>query len=150
MVIGYNLKSLKRIDLSGIGEEPRDPESRGRNSESGCKALDHGHWTLRLSTLDFGPSTLDLGLWTLDYGPWTDDSGLPTDDSALLALVGIVPMKVTDEGGPINPGDLLTTSSTPGYAMKWNAGEEGNCALVGKALESINGKKGVIKVLLMH
>jgi hypothetical protein len=34
------------------------------------------------------------------------------------AVVGIVPVKVTAEGGATRPGDLLTTSSTPGRAMK--------------------------------
>jgi len=91
-----------------------------------------------------------LGSPTPDFAFPTLASGLSTDDHALLALLGIVPMKVTDEGGPIQPGDLLTTSSSPGYAMRCNADEEGNCALVGKALESFDGKKDVIKVLLMH
>src|SRR5262249_42629279 len=35
-----------------------------------------------------------------------------------VALVGIVPTKVSAENGPIRPGDLLTTSGTPGHAMK--------------------------------
>jgi len=65
---------------------------------------------------------------------------------ACLALIGIVPVKVTDEGGPILPGDLLVTSSTPGYAMRWSG--EGPCALVGKALEPMTGSEGVILVLL--
>ncbi len=45
------------------------------------------------------------------------------DDPALkaevpLAVVGIVPCKVTDENGPVQRGDLLVTSSKAGYAMK--------------------------------
>ena len=35
-----------------------------------------------------------------------------------VALAGRVPCKVTDENGPIRRGDLLTSSSSPGYAMK--------------------------------
>ena len=46
--------------------------------------------------------------------------GEDTEGKALLALLGIVPVKVTDEGGPIRPGDLLVVSSTPGYAMRWD------------------------------
>ena len=41
-------------------------------------------------------------------------------NAAQLVLVGRVPVKVTDENGPIYRGDLLTTSSKPGYAMKWS------------------------------
>jgi len=65
---------------------------------------------------------------------------------AVLALIGIVPVKVTDEGGPIAIGDLLVSSSTPGHAKRWSG--SGPCALVGKALEPMIGDPGVILVLL--
>jgi len=80
----------------------------------------------------------------------TDHSLRTTNERALLALVGIVPMKVTDEGGPIQPGDLLTTSPTPGYAMKWNQEDGLACGLVGKALGALDSGTGVIQVLLMR
>jgi hypothetical protein len=67
---------------------------------------------------------------------------------ALLALAGIVPVKVTSEGGPMQPGDLLVSSSTPGYAMRWVGLGPCPCALVGKALESMTDERGVISVLL--
>ena len=35
-----------------------------------------------------------------------------------LAMIGIVPCKVSDENGAIQRGDLLVTSGTPGHAMK--------------------------------
>ena len=41
-----------------------------------------------------------------------------SDHPLPIALSGRVKVKVTDEGGPINVGDELTTSSTPGTAMK--------------------------------
>jgi hypothetical protein len=69
-------------------------------------------------------------------------------DMALLALSGIVPVKVTNEGGPIQPGDLLVSSSTPGYAMRWAGDGPCPCALVGKALGPMMGNRGVILVLL--
>lgn len=70
------------------------------------------------------------------------------EGEALLALVGIVPVRVTNEGGPILPGDLLVTSSTPGYAMRWSGTEPCPCSLVGKALEPMTEESGVILVLL--
>jgi len=66
----------------------------------------------------------------------------------LLALIGIVPVKVTNEGGSIQPGDLLVTSSTPGHAMRWAGEGPCPCALVGKALEPMTDETGVILVLL--
>jgi hypothetical protein len=65
-----------------------------------------------------------------------------------LAIVGIVPCKVTAENGPIAPGDLLVTSSTPGYAMKGRNRTRMLGAVVGKALEPLREGKGVIQVLV--
>jgi len=67
---------------------------------------------------------------------------------ALLALAGIVLVEVTDEGGPIQPGDLLVSSSTPGHAMRWSGSDPCPCALVGKALEPMTDEIGMILVLL--
>jgi len=62
--------------------------------------------------------------------------------------VGIVPCKVSAENGPIQPGDLLVTSTTPGHAMK---GTDRNLmlgAVVGKALEPMQKGTGIIQVLV--
>jgi hypothetical protein len=50
-----------------------------------------------------------------------------------IALAGRVPCKVSTENGPIKAGDLLTTSSTPGHAMKANEPWRGG--IIGTALE---------------
>ena len=69
---------------------------------------------------------------------------------ALLALIGMVPVKVTDEGGAIQPGDLLVSSSVPGVAMRWQTTTDGSSPhLIGKALEPLVGGTGVILALLM-
>lgn len=65
-----------------------------------------------------------------------------------LAVVGIVPCKVTAENGPIAAGDLLVTSSTPGHAMKGTDRARMLGAVVGKALEPLQGGTGVIQVLV--
>jgi len=65
-----------------------------------------------------------------------------------LAMMGVVPVKVVDENGPIQPGDLLTTSSTPGHAMV--AGPEApQGTIIGKALGSLESGTGVIQMLVM-
>ena len=79
----------------------------------------------------------------------TDHSSLITDSSkALLALVGIVPIKVCDEGGAIEPGDLLSTASRPGYAKR--STPEACTFFVGKALEPLDEREGLILALLMR
>ena len=81
-------------------------------------------------------------------------SPYPVDDARVstevpLAVVGIVPCKVTAENGAIQAGDLLVTSSTPGHAMKGTDRNRMLGALVGKALEPLSGDKGVIQILVM-
>jgi len=83
-----------------------------------------------------------------------------------LALAGRVPVRVTDENGPIVPGDMLTSSSTPGHAMKWSLldvskatgfeelksmlaeNERRRNAIIGKAVEGHTGGTGKIMVLI--
>jgi hypothetical protein len=58
--------------------------------------------------------------------------GEQTGQGYPIGLVGRVPVKVTDENGPIRVGDYLTSSSTPGYAMRATyAGP-----VIGQALEN--------------
>jgi hypothetical protein len=68
-------------------------------------------------------------------------------DDVPVAITGIVPTRVTSENGTIRPGDLLTTSSTPGYAMKATMHPPGT--IVGKALEKLDRAKGTIRVLVL-
>jgi hypothetical protein len=63
-----------------------------------------------------------------------------------VALLGVVPTKVTAQNGPIRVGDLLTTSSTPGYAMKASHAVLGT--ILGKALAPLKSGRGVIQVLV--
>jgi hypothetical protein len=69
------------------------------------------------------------------------ESGL---NKKLLALAGRVLIKATTINGPIKRGDLLTSSSVPGHAMK--ATRPG--PIVGKALENLEDGEGKIMVLV--
>lgn len=68
----------------------------------------------------------------------------------LLALVGRVPVKTTADNGPIRPGDLLTSASKPGYAMRCQSITQCEGALLGKALGALDSGEGVILVLLVR
>jgi hypothetical protein len=65
-----------------------------------------------------------------------------------LAIVGIVPCKVSAENGPIGRGDLLVSASAPGHAMRGTDRDRMLGAIVGKALESLASGTGVIQVLV--
>jgi hypothetical protein len=65
-----------------------------------------------------------------------------------LAIVGIVPCKVSAENGPISRGDLLVTSSTPGFAMRGGDDARLAGAIIGKALQPLATGRGAIEVLV--
>ncbi|MBN2482957.1 MAG: hypothetical protein JXD21_01985 [Candidatus Omnitrophica bacterium] len=88
------------------------------------------------------------------------------EGTQLLALAGNVPCKVTTSNGVIQPGDLLTTSSKPGYAMKFTLldysqaqdmnklkammkeNEQRRLSIIGRALEPLKEGDGKIHVLV--
>jgi hypothetical protein len=76
-----------------------------------------------------------------------DDPSIQTSEVP-LAVVGIVPCKVTTENGAIHAGDLLVTSSRPGYAMKGTNRRLLVGAVVGKAMEPLSAGTGKIQVLV--
>lgn len=66
-----------------------------------------------------------------------------------VALAGRVYCNVEASKEKIEPGDLLTTSSIPGYAMKVSNVDEAQGAILGKAMESLDkGERGQILVLV--
>ncbi|RLC85080.1 MAG: hypothetical protein DRI79_11870 [Chloroflexi bacterium] len=83
-----------------------------------------------------------LGVKDGDIIPGSNEGEVP------LALVGRVPCKVSAENGPIAVGDLLTTSSTPGHAMRCSDRSACIGAIIGKALEPLEEGTGVILVLV--
>ena len=93
-------------------------------------------------------------------GIYADKSGIlgsnhPMDDIQMgaipMAVTGIVPCKVSAlnypaGNGHIKRGDLLTTSSTPGHAMKVTQYKAG--AILGKAFGELPNGTGMIDVLV--
>jgi hypothetical protein len=70
------------------------------------------------------------------------------ENAVPVALSGIVPCKVTSENGPVKPGDLLVSSSTPGHAMAAGPNPAAG-AVIGKALTRLEGDTGVVDALVM-
>jgi hypothetical protein len=65
-----------------------------------------------------------------------------------MAMIGIVPTKVSAENGPIRRGDLLVTSSTAGYAMKGTDHSRMLGAVIGKALGTLDSGTGVVEAVI--
>lgn len=65
-----------------------------------------------------------------------------------IALVGKTFCKVDAQYGAITVGDLLTTSPTPGYAMKAVDPAKAFGAVIGKALRPLRSGTGLIPILI--
>jgi hypothetical protein len=107
-------------------------------------------------------SRLVIGVYSTNPAFLGDANGIQLEESdqALtstsipVALVGIVPVKVSAENGAIKPGDLLVTSTTLGYAMKaspvviegFEIFPQGT--ILGKAMAHHDNGLGIIDVLV--
>jgi hypothetical protein len=65
-----------------------------------------------------------------------------------VALNGRVYCWADAAGGPISPGDLLTTSAAPGHAMKVTNYAKGRGAIIGKAMTGLQRGTGLVLVLV--
>lgn len=64
-----------------------------------------------------------------------------------VALTGRVYCYVDADFAPVRPGDLLTTSATPGHAMKADPAQAAG-ATIGKAMTALESGKGLVLVLV--
>ncbi|MBS0357417.1 MAG: hypothetical protein JSR83_26325 [Proteobacteria bacterium] len=71
---------------------------------------------------------------------------IPRPGEYPVALSGRVPCKVSGENGPIRRGDLLTSASLPGHAMR--AGNAPVGTTIGKALDAFDGGQGLIDIFV--
>jgi hypothetical protein len=65
-----------------------------------------------------------------------------------VALTGRVYVQADAAGGAIEPGDLLTTSSIPGHAMKVTDHARAQGAILGKAMTGLSEGHGMVLVLV--
>lgn len=84
-----------------------------------------------------------------DYRPALILDKQETSDKRMpIALIGKTFCKVDASDARIEVGDLLTTSSTPGYAMKAVDPARAFGAVIGKALRPHDSGKGLIPILI--
>lgn len=71
-----------------------------------------------------------------------------SEEAQDVALSGRVYVLVDATYGPIQPGDLVTTSSTPGHAMKVTDFDRARGAILGKAMTGLREGRGTVLVLV--
>jgi hypothetical protein len=135
MQASVNTKTLTPGDVLAI--DPRHG-NEVRLSDSPDSQLVAGVYSTKPSVLAIGNHNIDDSL----------AGNVP------VAMLGVVPTKVSAENGAVKPGDLLTTARTPGYAMKAKSVIVSGVtlyptgAILGKALQPLRGGRGVIGVLV--
>lgn len=161
---GYKVNTVARIDASGKGFFDGGTQTGGADfaesvSAGGQKtSYEPGDVLVidpdsdRQFLLSSAPySTLVAGVYSTRPGVVATQhrSEDPTLSGEIpMAIIGIVPCKASAENGPIARGDLLVTSSTPGYAMRGNDKAKLVGAIIGKALQPLAEGKGKIQVLV--
>ena len=97
-------------------------------------------------------SNLVSGVYATKAGLLLTEENAEKDDLAHMipmGVIGVIPVKVCLEGGEINRGDMLVTSSTPGVAMKGDIDKIKVGQVLGKALQDFNHSNiGKINVLV--
>ena len=76
-------------------------------------------------------------------------AGTKADGKHPVALTGRVYCWVdADAGGPVEAGDLITTSNTPGHGMRVGESTRASGAIIGKAMSPLEKGKGLVLVLV--
>ena len=70
------------------------------------------------------------------------------DGDIPVAMTGRVYVKCSAENGSVEPGDLLTTASLAGHAMKATDATRSNGTVIGKAMGSLESGEGLVLVLV--
>ena len=65
-----------------------------------------------------------------------------------ISMLGKVECKADASNGPIQIGDLLTSSAIPGHAMRVNDPSKAIGAIIGKAMSNLNEGTGMVKMLI--
>jgi hypothetical protein len=88
------------------------------------------------------------GAGDIETGMLMGQEGSAADGEHPVALSGRVYCKADASFGPIEPGDLLTTSDTPGHAMKATDADRSHGTVIGKAMSSLEEGQGLVLVLV--
>ncbi len=113
-----------------------DPKHAGR------LALARGAYNRRVAGIISGANNLSAGMVLPDLANAKTARALP------VALSGRVWVYCDATKKAIHPGDLLTTSATPGYAMKVMNYARAQGAIIGKAMTGLKAGKGLVLVLV--
>jgi hypothetical protein len=88
------------------------------------------------------------GAGGVETGMIMGQKGSIADGQHAIALTGRVYVKADASHGAIQPGDLLTTSERPGFAMRVDDHARATGAVLGKAMTALKSGEGLVLVLV--
>jgi hypothetical protein len=108
-----------------------------------------GKLRLATSTYDHAVAGIISGAGGVRPGVTLTQENTVADGKHPIAMSGRVWCYVdADANGPVVPGDLLTSSNTPGHAMKATDATRSHGTILGKAMSPLNKGKGLVLVLV--
>ncbi|MGH8549722.1 MAG: hypothetical protein ACRERU_14195 [Methylococcales bacterium] len=119
------------------------------NVESGTVMVINEEGALRVSDQPYDRRVAGVVSGAGDYKPGLVlDRQQSQNDRKPIALIGKAYCKVDAQFGAIEVGDLLTTSPTPGHAMRADDPMKAYGTVIGKALRPLKEGQGLIPILV--
>jgi hypothetical protein len=128
----------EQFDLLDVGG--CDPGTVMVIDDSGSLVASHREYDHRVAGVIAGAGDLRPGIVL--------DAQISSERRRPIALVGKVWCKTVADDAAIAVGDLLTTSSVPGHAMKASNPSRAFGAVIGKALQPLPAGIGLIRILI--
>ena len=158
---GNLLVSVKALQITGGADFAENFDVRASNDLTGKNAteiqpgmvvaidpINPGKLSLSRRAYDRRVAGIISGAGDVKPGMMMRQEGTLADGKYPVALSGRVNVWADATRGAIRPGDLLTTSATPGHAMKANNAAKAQGAIIGKAMTGLKAGKGMVLVLV--
>jgi hypothetical protein len=114
-----------------------------------CIDADHpGNLLVCTRAYDRTVAGIVSGAGGIEPGMVMGQEGSSADGAYPVALTGRVYVWADASAGPIEPGDLLTTSETPGHVMAVGDYARAQGAIIGKAMSALGEGRGLVLVLV--
>ena len=139
------------VEITGGGDLVEGFESKEGVLEAGTVVIidSENPGQLKTSTVAYDRKVAGVvsGAGGVNHGIRMGQHGV-MDGENLVAMTGRVYVKCTTENGSIEAGDLLTTSSRLGHAMRGSDIDRSFGAVIGKAMTPLKEGEGLVLVLV--
>jgi len=147
--VGMALKAYGNVVVTGTlqtqtGSDFAEEFTTTKDLETGTVVVmdDNGYKSVRPCDTSYDKTVVGI----VSNNPSIIAGRVNSKYKAVIAMMGVVKVKVIDINGKVSKGDMLTTSGVSGYAMKADSLKPGT--MIGKAMENLDGKTGEINVLV--